>query len=118
MKKGRPAHQLSVLAPPADVGRLRDLILEQTSTIGVRQHLAEKYALPRGWVDVEVEGVPVAIKIAHRDGRILRVTPEFGSVSDAAHRLGRTPADTLAAAERAAAARELQPGGPLPDDLR
>ena len=68
----------------------------QTSTFGVRQHLVHKYALPRGWVEVELEGVPVSVKVAHRDGKIIQVTPEFESVAAAAVRLGRTQAAVLA----------------------
>ena len=118
MKKGRPAHQLAALAPPASTDALRDVILDQTSTLGIRQHPVQKYALPRGWVDVEVEGVGVAVKLAHRDGRILQATPEFGAVAEAAAIIGWSEAATLAATERAAAERSLVPGRAVPDDLR
>lgn len=118
MKKGRPAHQLSVLAPPELVAQLRDLVLDRTSTLGVRQHSAEKYALPRGWSSVDVEGAPVLIKVAHRGGEIVQATPEFASVAAAARRLGWSEAATLAAAERSAAEHDLLPGRPVPADLR
>ena len=118
MKKGRPAHQLSVLAPTSTVDSLRDLVLEQTSTLGIRQHPVAKYALPRGWVDLDVEGTAVAVKIAHRAGVIVQATAEFASVTAAAAKLDRTPSATLAAAERATAERGLVPGQPVPADLR
>lgn len=113
MKKGRPAHQLSVLAPPLIADALRDLVLDQTSSLGVRQHPVAKYALPRAWVDVDVEDTRVAIKVAHRDGKIIQATPEFTSVADAAAALGWTQTATLAAAERAAADQHLVPGRPF-----
>lgn len=113
MKKGRPAQLLSVLCPPAEVGRLRELILRETSTFGVRQHSVGKYALPRSWVVVDLEGVPVSVKVAHRDGKIIQATPEFESVAAAAVRLGRTQAAVLAAAARAAADAGLVDGAPL-----
>ena len=114
MKKGRPAHLLTVLCPPAEVGRLRDLILRETSTFGVRQRTVDKYALPRGWVEVEVDGVPVSVKVAHRDGRIIQVTPEFESVAAAALRLARTQGAVMTAAARAATDARSGPGRPIP----
>ena len=114
MKKGRPAQLLSALCPTDRVSQLRELILMQTSTFGVRQHLVHKYALPRSWVEVDLEGVPVSVKVAHRGGKIIQVTPEFESVAAAALRLGRTQAAVLAAAARAAADTGLLHGEPLP----
>jgi pyridinium-3,5-bisthiocarboxylic acid mononucleotide nickel chelatase len=114
MKKGRPAHLLSVLCSPAEVGRLRDVMVRETSTIGVRQHAVDKYALPRGWVDVVVDGVPVWIKVAHRHGTIRQATPEFDSVTAAAGRIGRTPTAVLAAAVAAATDAGLIADQPLP----
>ena len=117
MKKGRPAHQLSVLAPPTALAGLRELVLDRTSTLGVRQYPVAKYALPRGWVDVEVSGVQVSIKVAHRAGLIVRATPEFDSVAVAALTLGWSQAATLAAAVQAASERDLLPGSPIPAEL-
>ena len=56
MKKGRPAHTLSVLGGADQAPALRDRILRLTSTIGVRQTIVERWALDRGWVDVDVDG--------------------------------------------------------------
>ncbi len=118
MKKGRPAHVLSVLAPVPDAARLREVVLASTPTFGVRQHPVSKYALPRGWADVQVDGVPVAVKVAHRDGTVLQATPELEEVLAAAERLGRAPAAVLAAAGRAAGQAGLLPGAPTPVELR
>lgn len=102
MKKGRPAHTLQVLCDAARADRLRDRIFELTSTIGVRQVESVKYALARMWVEVEVAGGPVAIKIAHRDGVITQVTPEFESVAARAAAVGRSQQQIMLAAMRAA----------------
>ncbi len=74
MKKGRPAHTLSVLCHPTTPTRWRvDLRRDQhprhSPTYG------RKHALPRGWVDVAVAGGSVAIKLAHRDGVIVQASP-------------------------------------------
>jgi pyridinium-3,5-bisthiocarboxylic acid mononucleotide nickel chelatase len=117
MKKGRPAHILSVLCPPTEVSRLREMIFLQTSTIGVREHPVGKHALPRLWVEVEIDREPVLIKVAHRSGTALQVTPEFDSVAAAADRLRRSPATVLGAAARMAAAAGLVAGEPIPAGL-
>lgn len=114
MKKGRPAHVLSVLCDPRRADDLRDRMLALTSTIGVRQTAAAKYALPRVWVEVDVDGGAVAVKIAHRDGVISQATPEFDAVAARAAALDRSPYDVLGAATAATAAAGLVPGAPLP----
>jgi uncharacterized protein (DUF111 family) len=116
MKKGRPAHTLHVLAPEERAGQLRRLIMDHTSTIGVRETVARKYALPRTWIAVELPSGPVRLKIAHRDGLIVQATPEFEDVKALAGLLGVPIRDVLAQANAAAEARGLTRGAPLPDD--
>jgi hypothetical protein len=114
MKKGRPAHILSVLAHLDDAPRLRDLVLAQTSTIGVRQSQVARWALARSWVDVHVDGQRIAVKVAHRNGRIINVTPEFSAVAAAAAALHRPVRDVLERAVAAAVDAGLAPGCAAP----
>lgn len=114
MKKGRPAHTLCVLADPAEAGALRDLVLHLTSTIGVRETPVRRSALARGWVDVAVEGMGVAVKVAHRGGRVAKVTPEFSSAALAASGLACPVHDVLTLAAAAAVEAGLTPGAPVP----
>ena len=114
MKKGRPAHTLHVLAAAADADALRAVIVEHTSAIGLRSYPVDKYALARDWRVVDVDGEPVRVKIATRDGRITRVSAEYDDAAVAAGRLGRPVAQVLADAGRAAAAAGLLPGAPPP----
>jgi uncharacterized protein (TIGR00299 family) protein len=118
MKKGRPAHVLSVLCAPDAVDVLRDRVLDLTSTIGVRETPVRRWALARGWVDVAVGGEPVAVKVAHRDGVIAHATPEFSDVAAVAARLDRPARDVLEAAVGAGVAAGLVSGAPVPGDLR
>jgi uncharacterized protein (TIGR00299 family) protein len=114
MKKGRPAHTLSVLCRPAQGRLLRASIFALTSTIGIREHRVDRDVLARSWVDLPVAGSTVAIKIAHRDGRIVRATPEFDTVQAAAQDSRRPTAEVLDAAVAAAHRAGLVVGGPLP----
>jgi uncharacterized protein (TIGR00299 family) protein len=118
MKKGRPAHTLSVLCDPARTEILRERIFRDTSTLGVREGALRKYALPRAFVDVEVAGGTVAVKVGHQGGVIVQVMPEFDDVAALARRLGRAERQVLAEAAAAAAAAGLVVGAALPGDLR
>ena len=118
MKKGRPAHTLSVLGDVGRAGALRDRILQLTSTIGVRQTTVDRWALERGWVDVDVEGHAVPVKVAHRDAAILHATPEFEDVVALGAQLDRPVRVVLAAAVAAAERAGLATGGDVPADLR
>ena len=111
MKKGRPAHTLSVLAHLDDAPRLRDLVLALTSTIGVRQSRVTRWALARSWIDVAVDGQRVPVKVAHRGGHIITATPEFSAVETAAATLDLPVSDVLNRATAAAVDAGLVPGG-------
>jgi pyridinium-3,5-bisthiocarboxylic acid mononucleotide nickel chelatase len=118
MKKGRPAHTVSVLARPDQAADLRFLLLSLTSTIGVRETRVRKTALPRGWVDLTVAGSCISIKIAYRDGTIRQVTPEFDDLERAADEHGLSPLTLLEEATMAATAAGLVTGAAVPEGLR
>ena len=113
MKKGRPGYTLSVLARPDQAAELRNVIMDRTSTLGVRTTPAAKWALPRHWIDVAVTGGTVPIKIASQNGVIVRATPEFGDVARVAAASGMAEQQVLAEAQGAAAAAGLVPGAPV-----
>jgi uncharacterized protein (TIGR00299 family) protein len=118
MKKGRPAHTVSVLARPDQAADLRYLLLTLTSTIGVRETRVRKTALPRGWVDLIVAGSCISIKIAHRHGTIWQVTPEFDDLERAADEQDLSPITMLEQAMAAALGAGLVAGAPIPHGLR
>ena len=116
MKKGRPAHTLTVLCSPARAGELRERIFRETSTLGVRESPRRKVALERAFVDVPVGGEKVPVKVAHRDGRIVQVMPEFENVAAVARRQGRPERLVLQDAVEAATSAGLTVGAPLPPE--
>ena len=118
MKKGRPAHTVSVLARPDQAADLRYLLLALTSTIGVRETRVRKTALPRGWVDLIIAGSCISIKIAHHHGTIWQVTPEFDDLERAADEQDLSPITLLEQAMAAALAAGLVTGAPVPNGLR
>jgi uncharacterized protein (DUF111 family) len=114
MKKGRPAHTLAVLVRSQLAGALRDVIFTETTTIGIRETPVNRTALPRAWVTLTIDGHPVAVKIAHRDGVIVRVTPEFDEVAALAANVSRPTKDVLDEVAAAAATHGLLVGGAVP----
>jgi pyridinium-3,5-bisthiocarboxylic acid mononucleotide nickel chelatase len=118
MKKGRPAHTVSVLARPDQAADLRYLLLVLTSTIGVRETRVRKTALPRGWVDLIIDDSCISMKIAHRHGTIWQVTPEFDDIERASDERGLSPLTVLEQAMAAALAAGLVSGAPVPNGLR
>jgi uncharacterized protein (TIGR00299 family) protein len=118
MKKGRPAHTLSVLASAASAPGLREQIFTLTTTFGVREVGVDRWALERGWVDVVVEGRAVSVKVAHQAGVVVHATPEFKDAASAAAELDRSVREIVDAASAAAYTRGLTRGAAIPDDLR
>lgn len=114
MKKGRPAHTLTVLCAPDRRDALRARIFRDTSTLGVRESRRDKTALPRTFRGVDVAGGTVAIKVAHADGVITHVMPEFEDIAVLARDTGRAERVLLQQALTAAAAAGLTVGAPLP----
>jgi uncharacterized protein (DUF111 family) len=69
-------------------------------------------------VDVLVDRQPVAVKVAHREGVVVRATPEFEDVARVAAELDRPVQDVLAAAVAATERAELRAGAPVTSELR
>ena len=115
MKKGRPAHTLSVLCQPSVAAALRDVMLSETSTLGIRHHEVRRHALPRAWVTVAVEGAQVRIKLGRVGDLIGQATPEFEDVAAVAARTGTPTRRVLDQASAAAAAAGLVEGARWPD---
>jgi uncharacterized protein (DUF111 family) len=102
MKKGRPAHTVSALTPAATAEAVRRALFIESSTIGVRATRVDKSALDREWIEVDVDGQCVRVKVARLDDALVSVNPEWEDVRAAANALGRAAKDVLADATTAA----------------
>ncbi len=101
MKKGRPAHTLSVLVAADRAVAVRAAVFRHTSTIGVREIPLGKHALDREMTAVEVGGQQIAVKLARDEGELVNAMPEFDDVVRAAAALGRPVSEVLADASAA-----------------
>ena len=89
MKKGRTGVQMTVLSSPTVMPALRDLLLRETTTIGLRWRLENKVALAREFVEVETAWGKVRIKVARwPSGEVANASPEFEVCRNIARRQG------------------------------
>lgn len=95
MKKGRPAVVLSVLCRPGDAPALRQLVLRETTTLGVRWRLMEREIAERSTDRVDTPWGPVRRKLKHLAGRIVSVKPEFEDCARLAREHGVPLQDVL-----------------------
>jgi uncharacterized protein (TIGR00299 family) protein len=110
MKKGRPAHTLSVLVAADLADAVRTVVFRHTSTIGLREQRIGKTTLDRAMETVQVDGFPVHVKIAVHKGRVVNAQPEYDDVARAAAATGRPVKEVLA--DAVAASRTLVDGVP------
>ena len=96
MKKGRPAHTVSVLADPALAGQLADVLRHETGTLGVRGATLERWPSPRTVDEVEVHGMTVRVKVGAG-----RVKVEHDDAARAARRIGLPLREVVSLAEEA-----------------
>jgi pyridinium-3,5-bisthiocarboxylic acid mononucleotide nickel chelatase len=109
MKKGRLGTRIEVLARPADAGRLEQILLTATTTIGVRRQVLERRVLPRRQRAVSVLGHRVAVKETTLPNGETRAKPEFDDVLRVAQATGRPAGDIFALTAEAAQARRYEP---------
>lgn len=76
-KKGRPAYQLQVIVEPSDVLRMEEIILSETTTIGIRRLQMERTCLPRAIESVETPWGDVLVKTVRLPDGTQRTTPEY-----------------------------------------
>jgi uncharacterized protein (TIGR00299 family) protein len=94
MKKGRPAHTLSVLVAPPQAPELAGLVMSMTGSLGVRTRQLDRVVAQRHTVTVSVDGHDIDVKVSD-----VRVKAEFDQVTVAAEALGLPVQEVAARAE-------------------
>lgn len=88
MKKGRPGHLFGVLAPARLRGRLAELLLRETPTLGVRFHPVDREILERRFESVETRFGPIPVKLGLRGAEVINAAPEWDDCVRAARQHG------------------------------
>ena len=84
MKKSRPAAMLSVLAAGTDSAKLTDIILSETTTLGVRTQQVERTKLERESRIVPTRYGNIRVKIGKLGPVIKNISPEYDDCKKAA----------------------------------
>ncbi|MDQ6774263.1 MAG: nickel pincer cofactor biosynthesis protein LarC, partial [Candidatus Dormibacteraeota bacterium] len=108
MKKGRPGHLLSVMAEPERGRDLARMVLERSSSLGVRLTAARRITAGRRVLEVETASGPVRVKVKELDGRAVDVAPEYEDCRRAGGDAGGTARVMREAAAAARARLGLQ----------
>ena len=106
MKKGRPALQVSALAPPDAAPAVERAFFRNSTTLGLRRRRLERVVLARSFVKVATRYGAVRAKLAVLDGEVLGAHPEFEDCRRLAAR-ARVPVREVVAAAAAAARAAL-----------
>ncbi|HEY5494130.1 MAG TPA: nickel pincer cofactor biosynthesis protein LarC [Candidatus Anoxymicrobiaceae bacterium] len=77
MKKTRPGTIINVLCSPSDASAIKRILLEETSTFGLRTASVMKKAIEREVIEVETRWGTVRVKIGRESGHVTSVSPEF-----------------------------------------
>ena len=77
MKKNRPGILLSVLVPIELEFRACELILRETTTLGIRTRIADRYVAERSIASISTEFGNVGIKLKFLSGIPMSAAPEF-----------------------------------------
>lgn len=77
MKKNRPGHLVTVLTDANYVREIGRMLLEETTTFGVRSYETSRQVLNRSFVQLETSYGLVQCKLGFLDGRLIKVVPEY-----------------------------------------
>ncbi len=102
MKKGRPGHEMTVLAALDAAGTVSEVLWRESTTFGMRVGERSRLTLPRETRTVAVLGHEVRVKIGWRGGAVIRRQPEYEDCRSVALATGLTLDEVFALAKRAA----------------
>ncbi|HEY5562012.1 MAG TPA: nickel pincer cofactor biosynthesis protein LarC [Clostridiaceae bacterium] len=77
MKKTRPAIKLSVLTSKELASKVEELLLFESTTLGVRKYNVEKTMLKREVKIIDTVYGPIAVKLAMNKGKIVKFKAEY-----------------------------------------
>ena len=78
MKKNRPANILNVLLERNLLEKIAKLILQETTSIGLRYYPVQRIVASRQLEEIELSsGAKLNLKIAHYQGQVVNIAPEY-----------------------------------------
>ena len=89
MKKNRPGNLLTVVCEPCQADQLAEVILTESSAIGVRSSLQQRYRLNRSSATIRTEFGPARVKLLYTGKQFLRLTAEYDDCRELARQSGQ-----------------------------
>ena len=108
MKKGRMGSLLTMLCRPERRDMFEELLLRETTTLGLRVREEDRVILQRRFVEVETQFGMIRVKVGSRDGGDLNWMPEYGDCTAAARRHGVPLKQVMQAALVAIAEKKVE----------
>ncbi|HYO29639.1 MAG TPA: nickel pincer cofactor biosynthesis protein LarC [Thermomicrobiales bacterium] len=132
MKKGRVGVTVSVLSPAERRRDLEDVLIEQTTTLGVRSRPVDRVKAARRFETVTTRWGDVRVKLRGWRGRVIDAAPEYDDclelarsadvpireVWNEAHRMGEVFIGQRWSPDRTPSLRVVPPPPPVPIDER
>jgi hypothetical protein len=100
MKKNRPATLLGVIALRRDEAALAELLLRETTTLGLRVQPIGRYEAQREFRQIETEYGTLTVKIKLLDGQVIQAVPEYDECVRLANERGVSLAQIYQSAQR------------------
>ncbi len=88
MKKDRPAVMLSVLVPPEFAAEASDVIMRETSTLGIRTRPVSRLTAERRIIEVTADIGKARVKVKYWEGKVAAVAPEYEDCRTLAEKSG------------------------------
>ena len=92
---------LTVLCAEADTDRFSELILRETTALGIRRHAVDRRKLRREVAIVETSLGQVRVKFGRLNGEVVQAAPEYESCREVATQAGVSLKEVYAAAQKA-----------------
>lgn len=77
MKKNRPGVLLQLLCSTKAINQMKDILLAETTTLGIRYYPIIVYRMERRFIQIETEWGMVTVKQGISDGKVFQSSPEY-----------------------------------------
>ena len=104
MKKNRPATMITVICIPEMSNALAQVLLRETSTLGVRLQQMQRLKAQRTQQHIETPLGPLLVKVKRLGTRVLSATPEYEDCQRIAHEKHLSLSEVYEVAQKAIAA--------------
>jgi TIGR00299 family protein len=110
MKKNRPGILITVVVPQKNSSQIENVLLTETTTIGIRKYMVQRRCLQRSLLPVEVAGREVKVKTAWQNDKLVNYAPEYEDCRKVAAELA-IPVKEVYDEARSQARKILKKGG-------